>query len=425
MRNFRWLVIGGGPGGIVSARNLSARFPGEVGLLESGPRPDDVKPKPYSLSEIRHFYRNSGLNYFLGFPLLFGAEGHCLGGGSQINSGIYYRLPEALRARWESHFFVENFTASSLAPHYAEIEALLELEVPHRQSEIQAFDSAGAELGLEGLGPKVWWGKSQRVFLSKIIQDCEKKGHLSVRCNLRVRSIERLQNKWKIETSSGETFLTENLVLACGSLGSQQMIRPLLQTRLANPIFFHPIVRVVGRTSISQRITRDHVTPFQWANSEVTIGFSTPSRVHIKALAGAGKIQDAADLISLYGSPKNPGRIRSLFLHGRSLSWVVPSTRYLRDLRLARQTLEDFATKSGLRQVVPVSKVSAVHFMGGLPFGASDSCPLDSYGKVKALPKVFVADGSVMNSALGVNPQGTIIMLAQRNSSQWIENSEK
>ena len=49
-----------------------------------------------------------------------------------------------------------------------------------------------------------------------------------------------------------------------------------------------------------------------------------------------------------------------------------------------------------------------------------DICVLDSYGRVHGQKNLWVSDASMIPSATGVNPQGTIMALAKRNAEKII-----
>jgi cholesterol oxidase len=64
----------------------------------------------------------------------------------------------------------------------------------------------------------------------------------------------------------------------------------------------------------------------------------------------------------------------------------------------------------------PLGKYMTVHPLGGLPM-ADDPAQgaVDGYGKVHGYEGLYVSDGSIVPTALGVNPSKTIAALAERN----------
>ena len=91
-------VIGSGPGGSVTAAML-AEAGRDVVLIEEGPNLPLDGYEPYSRQEMADKYRNGGLTVAMGRPNVTYVEACCVGGGSEINSGLYHRTPaEVLRA---------------------------------------------------------------------------------------------------------------------------------------------------------------------------------------------------------------------------------------------------------------------------------------------------------------------------------------
>ena len=89
------LVIGSGAGGAATAATLAAAGR-DVTVVEEGPWIDPDTLQPFSLEEMAAKYRHRGLAAALGNPAIAFAEGRCVGGSTEINSGLYHRLPAAL-----------------------------------------------------------------------------------------------------------------------------------------------------------------------------------------------------------------------------------------------------------------------------------------------------------------------------------------
>src|SRR5262245_27752202 len=92
-------VIGSGPGGAVTACTL-AEAGRDVLLIEEGSSFPPESPPAFSLREMVEKYRNGGLTVALGPATVAYVEGRCLGGGSEINSGLYHRTPPDVLAAW-------------------------------------------------------------------------------------------------------------------------------------------------------------------------------------------------------------------------------------------------------------------------------------------------------------------------------------
>src|SRR2546421_4189426 len=70
--------------------------------------------QPFSLEEMAAKYRHRGLAAALGNPAIAFAEGRCVGGSTEINSGLYHRLPAALAESWRHEDPIDHFTPQTL-----------------------------------------------------------------------------------------------------------------------------------------------------------------------------------------------------------------------------------------------------------------------------------------------------------------------
>lgn len=62
-----------------------------------------------------------------------------------------------------------------------------------------------------------------------------------------------------------------------------------------------------------------------------------------------------------------------------------------------------------------------IHLFSTCPMGENKSrCAVDSFGAVHGLKNLFVNDASLLCTAPGVNPQGTIMALARRNTLRFL-----
>src|SRR5436189_5696218 len=117
----RVVVIGSGPGGAIIAA-LLAEAGVEVALLEDGPHLPLESCPPFSLLEMTQKYRNGGLTPAMGRQKIAYVEGRCVGGGSEINSGLYHPTPPDILERWRKDFQVEALAEKEMLPHFEACE---------------------------------------------------------------------------------------------------------------------------------------------------------------------------------------------------------------------------------------------------------------------------------------------------------------
>ena len=118
------LIIGSGAGGAVTAAALAAAGR-SVTVVEEGPWVDADSVEPFSLDEMVAKYRHHGLAAALGNPAVAYAEGRCVGGSTEINSGLYNRLPDDLADEWRRRYSIDEFTPAGLAGYADRVESQL------------------------------------------------------------------------------------------------------------------------------------------------------------------------------------------------------------------------------------------------------------------------------------------------------------
>ena len=85
------IVIGSGPGGSIAAYKLLEKEE-DVLLIEKGPNFEPTSIEHHSYTQTKLQFSNEGLNFCYGnIPIIF-TEGSTYGGGSEVNSGLYFKL---------------------------------------------------------------------------------------------------------------------------------------------------------------------------------------------------------------------------------------------------------------------------------------------------------------------------------------------
>ena len=118
---YDFVVIGSGPGGSISSYKLKENGY-NVCLIESGHDIDDNMIKPFSYSEMIYQYAHGGLTATLGNANIAYVEGKTLGGGSQVNSGLYHRTPNEVLKHWGNKYNLKNSNLDSLEKYFSIIE---------------------------------------------------------------------------------------------------------------------------------------------------------------------------------------------------------------------------------------------------------------------------------------------------------------
>ena len=74
-------------------------------------------------------------------------------------------------------------------------------------------------------------------------------------------------------------------------------------------------------------------------------------------------------------------------------------------------------------ELLATAEYSTVHMMGSCPMSNSPKKGMtNSFGKVFNQENLFINDASLFCSSIGVNPQGTVMMLAKRNIRHYLRH---
>ncbi|MEK6271290.1 MAG: GMC family oxidoreductase [Actinomycetota bacterium] len=115
-------IVGSGAGGAVAAAIL-AEAGLEVVVLEAGPYMDRRTYPDEPLAALAALYRDGGLTIAEGRPAIPTPVGRAVGGTTVINSGTCFRAPEQVLAGWATEHGIE--WATDLAPEYEAAEEML------------------------------------------------------------------------------------------------------------------------------------------------------------------------------------------------------------------------------------------------------------------------------------------------------------
>ena len=142
-------VIGAGAGGAVVAKELAEGGARVVVLEEGGSHPAaELTGRPRDM--LARLYRDGGQVATLGRPPIVLPLGRGIGGTTLVNSGTCFRTPDRVLARWRAEFGLEALTPEALAPVFDRVEETLGVaEVP---PELAGANAALIRRGAERLG---------------------------------------------------------------------------------------------------------------------------------------------------------------------------------------------------------------------------------------------------------------------------------
>ncbi len=141
-------VIGAGAGGAVAAAEL-AEGGARVVLLEQGPEHDPDRFTARPLEMLGRLYRDGGQTATLGTPPVLLPLGRGLGGTTLVNSGTCFRTPAPVLERWRREHGLE-LDADALERCFERVERAL--SVAEVTPELAGANAAVARRGAERLG---------------------------------------------------------------------------------------------------------------------------------------------------------------------------------------------------------------------------------------------------------------------------------
>ncbi len=468
-------VVGSGPGGSITAA-LLAEAGHDVLLIESGAHVPQDAVRPFSVSQMERQYANGGISAALGRCPVQYVEGACAGGGSEVNSGLYHRLPEDVRADWERRRAVRGLSAAALDEHYEALERELCVSTmpPGTVPPASLAMEAGArELGWRcqevprwhAYGPGLPEGGRRQTMTETFLPRLMAAGGRLL-CDTRALALRRSGGRWLLRAERRHPdgavqrldVLACTVFLACGAVRTPALLqRSGLRLGAAAGLCLHPTVKVTALFDREVNGPGAGVPVHQVKEFSPRIGLGCSVNAPWYLAAGLADVDGGPELVrerwrtmASYYAMAAPGASGSV----RALPGLAdPLVRYPVD----RTTREDLAEglgalcrllfRAGARRVYPTVRglgplrdeadlrripaalpargtgLMTIHLMGSLPLGEDGSCPVDSFGRVRGQENLYVADASLLGGAPGVNPQGTLMALVRRNALAWLDGA--
>ncbi len=463
-------VVGAGAGGAVLAAEL-AEGGARVTLLEQGPAhdPDGFTARPPEM--MAKLYRDAGQTATLGSPPILLPVGRGLGGTTLVNSGTCFRTPAHVLERWAREFALD-LDEASLAPCFERVESAL--SVAEVAPDLAGENAAVARRGAERLG----WSHG---YLRRNARGCVGSGVCAFGCPTSAKQhtgityIPRARaagarivtgaDVKRVIVRSGRAVGVEAHVagrgsvevrapvvaLACGTIHTPVLLD---RSRVPDPsgergrnLSLHPATAAFALMDDVVDMARGVPQSFfvdEFAREGVMLeGVAGPPAYAAMALPLTGERHDAAMAnyrhlaqFGLMVSDQSRGRVRTVGRH--------PVIRYdlcaadLARFRAGLGRLRELFEAAGAREVyLPLpagvepehAQPGDLKLMAFHPLGTARADGRPGHGvtdgrlAVRGVRGLYLADGSVVPSALGVNPQLTIMALATRLADTLLDRS--
>jgi len=158
----------------------------------------------------------------------------------------------------------------------------------------------------------------------------------------------------------------------------------------------------------------------------IPLGWSDQSLRPYHLRAGPERGDTDALILLLIGRDAADGRMRLTPLLRRfDIRWSKDASREL--FASLEETAQEIGRGAGANMYYaleggPLSKFATVHPLGGCPMADDwEHGVVDQFGRVHGYPGLHVLDGSIVPTALGVNPSKTIAALAERGAAKLVE----
>jgi choline dehydrogenase-like flavoprotein len=465
-------VIGSGAGGAPVAKELAEGGMSVVMLEEGEHRSvDEFTARPRDMTAL--LYRDAGQLATIGnVPILLPLGSH-VGGTTLVNSGTCFRTPPGVLEVWRERFGLEQLTVEELDPYFRRVER--ELNVSQVPAELAGRNALVVKRGADALG---WSGDfifrnakgcvgtgvcafgcptsaKQHTGQTYVPRAWEAGAVTYSGCRARRIVIEDGRARGIEATTSGGGRVhvqCDLVVVACGAIHTPLFLRAnglgLDSGELGRNLAIHPATAVRAEF-----------------DEEIDMATGVPQSFYIDEFSEEGIMFEGAggppDYLAM-SFPFSRDRHRELMLRFAHLSQfgVMVSDRSRGSVRrragrvevrydLGREDVELFRRgidllaelywKAGARRVfLPVRghseltepdprplagadvRASDLALMAFHPLGTAraDASPargvVDAELALHGVAGVYVADGSVVPSALGVNPQITIMALSTR-----------
>lgn len=454
-------VIGAGAGGAVVAAEL-AEGGARVTLLEQGGAHDveDFTARPPEM--LARLYRDGGQTATLGAPPILLPLGRGVGGTTLVNSGTCFRTPAHVLARWASEFGLE-LDEVTLAPCFERVETAL--SVAEVSAELAGANAAVARHGAERLG----WSHG---YLRRNARGCVGSGVCVFGCPTSAKQHTGITYVPRA-AAAGARIVTEadvrQLHVRGGEIRSVSARLPggrSLEVRagtvvIAAGTIHTPLLlarsRVGGASGQLGRNLALHPATAAFALMDDTVDMArgVPQSFYVDEFADVGVMMEtvagppayAAMSLPLSGARhtqamSNYRRLAQMGLmvsdssRGRvSAIGSTPVIRYqlgredVAKFRVGLARVRELLLAAGAREVyLPLpdgvtperARARDLKLMAFHPLGTARADARATHGvvdgdlAVHGVRGLYVADGSVVPSSLGVNPQLTIMALATR-----------
>ena len=459
------VIVGSGAGGSLAFQHYVAKGLGVL-LLEEGTESLGTM-KNHSITDVtKKMYRNGGLRVALGLPSLTIGEGNAIGGGTEVNGGLFWRTPRFVLEQWR--LIAPMINQESLEREFLKLERELNVQI---QKPLEGFDldSHMLELGSRKLGWKI-------SDVPRLVVDCKRRNKCpsgcpsgakqsmsktlvesaireggSVESNVKVHSITLGKDLLTIKTkgSREKDFLAKRVVLSAGAIETPRILKNsgLIKT-MKSTVGFHANFKIVAKfpcevnSKLGSIFTKQihefledgllimgsnfNSSYLAMASSHIDGRPYSNLKNHFPNLA-LYTVQIKAD--SFIYDLKAPFIGYLPFVKWKASDKIKVRQALLRTSQVlfaagAEYLILPFSGDNhcynfdDAKKVINKSSftklnISTVHLMSSLPLSNAPKSCIDAGSQLKKDVRVQVLDASILPTTIGESPQGSIMALVR------------
>lgn len=465
-------VVGGGPGGMLSATLLAEKGL-NVLIIERGQYTPQKNTVPFGTSELRDRYKNAGITAMLGAPTVNYVEGSCLGGGSEVNSGLYHRPSFEVIESWRQSHQIESFAYRDLEPLMELNEMEMEISyLPGEASKPSLKLAEGArKMGWQSLEVPRWFKYDERAYaperpvgIRRSATEVYLNRYFAAGGNVLLRAKVDLvtllpDGDWCCELIIGDQrkqIRSEYLFLSAGAIDTPfLLLKSGLGSNVGNSLAVHPTVKVMAKfpepvnspdVGVPVHQVKEFAPQYSFGCAVSSLPFLVAQGISRNDLSTREVVDKWEHFFTYYTMTSGGrGRVRKLpffadpivqyKLNEDDLRLLAKATRDLcrlllaagaDDLHVSDRSIEKISCVDELINIPSVlskkyAELMTIHVMGSCPMGENRSiCTTDSWGRIHGLERVYISDASIFPGALGANPQGSLMALVRRNINKFL-----
>ena len=477
------LIVGSGAGG-ASVADVLTRAGLDVVMIEEGPHMPAAAASPYASDCLPRMWRCGGLTLALGKPAVVYAEGRGVGGGTEINSAIFQRPDPALLDEWGARYRIDGFSGETLTPYLNRAAEVVNARVtsgdPGPPSNLlrdgaQALGwrttalergqrgcvgtnvcsmvcPTGGKQSMSGTLLPVAVARGMRLLADCCVERLTRDGTRVTGAIARGRDAQGRSHRVSVKADA--------VFLCAGAIHTPALLqRSGFSRRFGATLRMHPTIKAIARFDQQldahlHRLPLYAVTEFM---PQQRIGGSIFSPAFF-AMALAEDWPKRAALLAewrycgmYYGTirPKGHGRVHALPVGREPMVFYSHAPEDLSALGEIATRLALVMFAAGARYVVPSivghpgwtdpgqaqrdlaqglplarTNLMTVHLFSSCPPGENRELSVtDSYGRVRGISNLILADASQIPEAPGCNPQAMVMALAFRAAEAFIASS--